>query len=358
MTGRPASPASTRTDHGRPPTLPGWSAVVPSTAEVPGLTALLRRHELAARGRAAATERDVETSVAGERSDLREHLVLRDEAGVPRAWATVHDRAAARVVISVVVDPDLERAVADPIAADLFAWAATAASDLARGRGVVETQMDSGSFEQDERQQAWLEAAGYALTRTWFQMSRPVTAEDPAPAAAVEPGTGLAVRSVRRGEDGMPEQTDLRTVHDVLEEAFTDHFNYHPETFDQFVTRLREDPGHRWDHWWIAEITDDEGDTGPRPAGALVGSVALGDGTGSEGSYVEYLGVLRSARGRGAAKALLATVIADAAERGRDRVGLEVDADSPTGAVDLYRSTGFVTSYVTQSWHRDLPVTP
>ncbi|WP_250448433.1 N-acetyltransferase, partial [Actinotalea sp. C106] len=274
------------------------------------------------------------------------------------AWATVHDRAAARVVISVVVDPELEREVTDPVAAGLFAWAATAASDLARGRGVAETQMDSGSFEQDERQQGWLTAAGYALTRTWFQMSRPVTAVDAALETHPEPDAGVAVRGVRRGADGMPERNDLRTVHDVLEEAFTDHFNYHPETFDQFLTRLREDPGHRWDHWWIAEITDDEGDAGPRPAGALVGSVALGDGSGPEGSYVEYLGVLRSARGRGVAKALLATVIADAAERGRDRVGLEVDADSPTGAVDLYRSTGFVTSYVTQSWHLDLPVAP
>ena len=64
-----------------------------------------------------------------------------------------------------------------------------------------------------------------------------------------------------------------------------------------------------------------------------------------------------SARGRGVAKGLLNTIIADAAGRGRDRVGLEVDADSPTGAAELYNGMGWMTSYITESWHRDVPVT-
>ena len=67
-------------------------------------------------------------------------------------------------------------------------------------------------------------------------------------------------------------------------------------------------------------------------------------------------GCFRAARGRGIAKSLLHTVIADAARRGRDRVDLEVDADSPTGADGLYRAMGFVIAYETQSWHVDVPV--
>ena len=51
--------------------------------------------------------------------------------------------------------------------------------------------------------------------------------------------------------------------------------------------------------------------------------------------------MLEAARGRGVAKGLLRTIIADAAARGRDRVGLEVDADSPTGAAGLYTSMGW-----------------
>jgi ribosomal protein S18 acetylase RimI-like enzyme len=160
----------------------------------------------------------------------------------------------------------------------------------------------------------------------------------------------------------MPSEDDLRIVHDVLESAFADHFNSHEETFDEFVSRLREDPGHRWDHWWIAELVpagteDAEGPTADaEPAGAVVGAVSEGEGGKPDGSYVEYIGVLSNARGRGVAKSLLATVIADAAARGRDRVGLEVDADSPTGADSLYTSMGWRTVYVTQSWHKDVPV--
>ena len=93
----------------------------------------------------------------------------------------------------------------------------------------------------------------------------------------------------------------------------------------------------------------------PQPVGALIGTVSESL-RGPDGSYVSYLGVLEAARGRGVAKGLLNTIIADAAVRGRDRVGLEVDADSPTGAAGLYTSMGWETKYVTESWHRDVPV--
>ena len=163
----------------------------------------------------------------------------------------------------------------------------------------------------------------------------------------------MRIRQVEGDDDRMPDEDDLRTVHDVLEGAFADHFNSHEETFDEFLSRLRMDPGHRWDHWWVAEITDGPD---PRPAGALVASVTHSADGGPDGSYVDYIGVQSFARGRGVATSLLRTVIADAAGRGRDRVGLEVDADSPTGADGLYTSMGWETKYVTESWHRTVPV--
>src|SRR5699024_7668119 len=78
------------------------------------------------------------------------------------------------------------------------------------------------------------------------------------------------------------------------------------------------------------------------------------DSSGAEGTYIDYIGVHRMARGRGVAKSLLHTVLADAARRGRNRVSLEVDADSPTGADGLYTSMGWVTTYRTESWHLDI----
>ena len=98
----------------------------------------------------------------------------------------------------------------------------------------------------------------------------------------------------------------------MLEESFQDHFNSYRESFPEFVQRLREDPGHRWDHWWLAFVSTDDGSS-PVPAGAIVCSVLAADRPGREGTYVDYIGVNRAARGRGVAKGLLHTVLADAA---------------------------------------------
>ncbi|RYV51643.1 GNAT family N-acetyltransferase [Pengzhenrongella frigida] len=334
---------------------PGWVAVTPQAVDAGDLLALLHRHELVAHGSASTTRATVDGDLSAAGLQTRRHQLLRDESARARAWATIYDRAAGRVLVSVVVDPDLEPRTADLVADALFTWAAYASADLGFDRGLAVTQMDSGAFADDARQQRWLANAGFTHTRTWWQMSRPVTPADAAPEGRSEPHPGVVVRRVRLADDGLPAQVDLITVHDVLEEAFTDHFNHHVETFDEFTSRLREDPGHRWDHWWIAELVDDSSPA-PRPAGVLVGAVSPGAGDAPDGSYVAYLGVLQSARGRGVARSLLTAVVVDAAERGRDRVGLEVDADSPTGAVDLYTSEGFRTAYITQSWHRDLPV--
>lgn len=340
------------------PGLPaGWSAEAPDgsdPATVERLTALLRSHERAGRGWAGAGEDDVLVEVSEHGLAMRENLVVRDAAGVVRAWGSVHDRAEGRMLFVHVVDRELEDRVADACSDVLFEWAEAQARAVGAARGLAQQQIDTGAFADDERQHRWLAGAGFAQVRTWWQMSRPVEAaeadlvDDPARWER----RGVVFRRVARSADGMPDEADLRAVHDVLEGAFTDHFNSAEETFHEFIHRLREDPGHRWDHWWLAEIVDGEA---PEAAGALVGTVSEST-AGPDGSYVSYLGVLEAARGRGVATGLLRTIIADAAARGRDRVGLEVDADSPTGADGLYTSMGWTTKYVTQSWHRDVAV--
>jgi ribosomal protein S18 acetylase RimI-like enzyme len=330
--------------------LDGWSAATPDAADAPELTELLRRHEDAGRGWAAASEEDLLVDVSPGDGDTRENVVVRDPDGVIRGWASAHDRASGRMLLVLVVDRRLSEVTADRVAEQLFRWADRTATVVGGRRGLEVQQIDSGAFADDDRQHRWLERAGFAQVRTWWQMSRPVEPGEADLDAEVR--QGVRIRPVERQGTGMPADDDLRTVHDILESAFADHFNSHEETFDEFVSRLREDPGHRWDHWWIAELDGDE----PEPAGALVAAVSQGSHGAPDGSYVEYIGVLQSARGRGVAKSLLMTVIADAASRSRDRVGLEVDADSPTGADGLYVSMGWQTRYVTESWHRSVAV--
>jgi GNAT superfamily N-acetyltransferase len=339
----------------------GWRAESPDPSDrlvVARLTQLLRGHERAGRGWAGASVEDVLTQVSEPGLRMRENVVLRDPDGEIRAWGSVHDRAQGRMVLNHVVARDLPGGVAEACSSLLFSWAEEQARAVGAARGLDVQQIDTGAFAEDARQHAWLEAAGFRRVRRWLQMSRPVAPEeaDLVPDPAEWTQGRVRIRLVRRTPDGLPDAVDVQAIHRVLEEAFRDHFNSWEETFPEFVHRLREDPGHRWDHWWLAELEGApiEG-IGPAPVGALVGTLVESD-DGPDGSYVAYIGVLDAARGQGVGKALLRTIIADAAARGRDRVGLEVDADSPTGAEGLYTSRGWETKYVTESWHKDVPV--
>lgn len=328
-----------------------FTARTPSAEDAAAVAELLAAHQQAAKGSGSADPDAVLRLLVGLGSWTRRQVLVDDGDGRLVAWLTVHDRAAGRTVLEVTVEPALAPDAADALAACLFGAGERHAVDIARSRRLRGTLLDSGAHSDDPRQQGWLAAAGYDRVRTWLQMSRPVQAAE---ADGLPPARdGVVVRPVDRHDDGLPVAQDLQDVHRVLEESFQDHFSSYRESFPEFVMRLREDPGHRWDHWWLATV---EEDGVVRPGGALVSSVLRTDDSGAEGSYVDYIGVHRRARGRGVAKALLHTVVADAARRGRNRVGLEVDADSPTGADGLYLAMGWATAYRTQSWHRDLDV--
>ncbi len=335
-----------------PPELPaGWTARIPELGDLPALVALRIADQQPWTGATSVDEAGIESEIAGPASWTRRQLVALDDDGVARAWITVHDRAAGRALVWGYFDRTID--VVDPIADAFYAWAEAQAGVMARLRGLEETRLDESPFQDDAQQVRWLRRAGYEKRRTWLHMSRAV-----APEEATElppPREGVTIRGVASHDNGLPVAGDLQTVHLMLEESFEDHFNSYKESFPEFVQRLREDPGHRWDHWWLAYVDVEGQDV---PAGALVCSVLAADASGREGSYVEYIGVNRAARGRGVAKGLLNTVIADAAERGRNRVGLEVDDDSPTSADQLYVSMGWATEYVTDSWFKDIRLEP
>ncbi|WP_206055832.1 GNAT family N-acetyltransferase [Nocardioides sp. GY 10127] len=336
----------------------GWHVEAPDATDrfqVARLTRLLRAHERHGRGWAGAGVDDVLVEVSEHGLQTRENVVVRDPSGTIQAWGSVHDRAGGRMLFVHIVSRELEGDVADACSDALFEWARGQARSVGAARGLETQQIDTGAFEDDDRQARWLRGAGFRHVRTWWQMARPGEDGDAdlVPDPAEWERKGVRFRLVDREGGTLPDEADLRAVHDVLEQAFADHFNSFEETFAEFLHRLREDPGHRWNHWWLAEVVDGEGD--PEPVGALVGTVSE-SANGPDSSYVSYIGVLEAARGRGVATGLLRTIIADAARRGRASVGLEVDADSSTGAQRLYSNLGWRTKYVTQSWHFDVPV--
>ena len=341
----PADPA--RTLVGLPD---GWTARTPELGDLQVLADLRGADKEPWTGSRKADREGVESEIAGPASWTRRQAVAVDTDGTPRAWVTVHDRAAGRTMLHVYVDRTIEgREVQDTLSAGLYAWVEEQAAEFCRLREVEVTRLDASPYAEDVVQREWLAAAGYDLTRTWLQMTRPVAPEEATTLSRARPG--VTIRRVASHDNGLPVAADLQVVHEMLESSFEDHFNSYRESFPEFVQRLREDPGHRWDHWWLAFV---DVDGVQEPAGAVVSTVLPENSNGHEGSYVDYIGVHRNARGRGVAKSLLHTVIGDAAERGRDRVGLEVDTASPTGADGLYRAMGWETDYVTESWFKEI----
>lgn len=70
-------------------------------------------------------------------------------------------------------------------------------------------------------------------------------------------------------------------------------------------------------------------------------------------AYVNLVGTVPHARGRGVAAAALARTLGLAARSGRyDIIELDVDSDSPTGATRLYEKVGFTLKHQTASMRR------
>ena len=333
--------------------LPLASDVAPVTAL---FTAAMRRYD----PEAAVDEAGLRSRMVGLKSWARRQVVV-VPAGVdgsptlelpPLAWIALEDRASGRTNVQFVIAADAPER--EKLAASLLDWAVEVGGSFARARGVEATKLTTDANALDTDRSQLLEAAGYEMVRSWLHMRRPVAPEEATSLPA--PREGTRVRRVHRHEFGLPVAQDVRTVHRMLEESFADHWGSYRESFAEFVQRLIEAPYEAdWDHWWIAEI---EREGRWLPAGGLVAAPIKATATRGEGTYLEYLGVHRSARGHGIAKSLLRAALRDAAERGRTFVDLEVDEDSPTGADRIYASMGWETYERTHSWHATAPSHP
>ncbi len=132
-------------------------------------------------------------------------------------------------------------------------------------------------------------------------------------------------------------EADQRVVHQLLQESFAEHFDHQPQPYDLWRRNVSADDID-WSLVWIASL-----------AGADVG-VLLGRNNKPDYGWVRSLGVLKQARGRGIARFLLRTAFAEFARRGRDAVGLGVDTQNATGALQLYLGLGMTVHFTADNW--------
>lgn len=170
---------------------------------------------------------------------------------------------------------------------------------------------------------AFAAAAGYRAIRYGFQMRRPLDA----PILDVPMPNGLEVRPV------LPEH--IRAIYDADFEAFRDHFEPREYDEDDFA-RFTSDPDTDTSLWQVAWDGDEV-------AGSILNGIYPHENEriGIALGWLDHVSVRRPWRGRGLAKALIAQSLAVHKRRGMAVAVLGVDADNPTGALQLYERFGF-----------------
>lgn len=129
---------------------------------------------------------------------------------------------------------------------------------------------------------------------------------------------------------------DLEALRTVKNASFQDHWGTLPESAEEWRQRLTRS-SVRADLSVVA--TPEAGEV----AGFCLCLVSPDDwaGQGFSSSYIELLGVTREHRGAGLGTAMLVQALHAARAEGLDRVTLNVDSASPTGATGLYAAAGF-----------------
>jgi len=124
-------------------------------------------------------------------------------------------------------------------------------------------------------------------------------------------------------------------------EAFLDHWGSNPATVESWRIGHEEDEAFRPRSSFVLL---DSGTAGHPVAGYVLNNEYVEEWPtlGHTEGYVGTLGVVRSWRGRGLARALLQLSAREFALRGHPFMALDVDADNPSGAGRLYTNFGFV----------------
>lgn len=247
-----------------------------------------------------------------------------------------HNEPYVRIGVSVVIHPDYQES---EMPAAMFAWA-EAVARLAISKAPVGAQvaLSSGTSSLNTWKKDFLESQGLEVVRHFLRMEIKF---DGVPQEPDIP-KGLVIRPY-------DPETELEQVALAYQDSFQDHFGYVEEPLDTMMEELvhwiANDPDHDPEVWFIAM-------DGDRIAGLSICTPRIVEDV--EMGYVYILGVGRDWRGRGLGQALLRHSFVELYKKGCQRVGLDVDASSLTGAIRLYKKAGMSVTRQGDSYRKIL----
>lgn len=182
---------------------------------------------------------------------------------------------------------------------------------------------------------------GYDADRFWNLLTRSLDEVPPVP----------TVEGVRLVSPGADDEVAVREAH---QQAFRDHYGSGPTTPEGWHSSWTSRSARKD----VSTIVVADG-TGQAVAagwreGEVLAYIIVGQWVDRE-AYVNLVGTVPHARGRGLAAAALTRTLELTARSGQyDVIELDVDSDSPTGATRLYERLGFTVKHQTASMRRDL----
>lgn len=219
------------------------------------------------------------------------------------------------------------------LGARLLDWAEQAAVPLHQerypGRPLALT---AGCLSRIAGAVALYAAHGYQEARWFHGMTRDLSGA--LPEISIPAGIEVVRFTAERSQDALL----------VRNESFRDHWGSTDETAESWA--------HFTAYQAFRPALSFLAYAGGEPLGLIIGHEydAHADATGTRDFSIPLVGTRRAGRGRGIATALLVRALTEAKADGFVSASLGVDADSPTGAVGLYKRLGFTVqdTWVTQ----------
>jgi mycothiol synthase len=261
-------------------------------------------------------------------------------AGTMAGYSLLKPRAAADPVHEMRCQGGVHPAYRNRgLGGQLLDWAEQAAGPLHRERYPGRPLSLSGSCLAGNAGAVALYAAhGYRPVRWFHAMVRDLSA----PLPEIRPPAGVEIAGFTPGR--------VADALVVRNEAFRDHWG---------TTEITTD---RWAHFVGLTVFRPAFSFlaygGGEPLGLLIShEYELGDAqaAGARELYIALVGTRPAGRNRGIASALLARVLTEARAAGFTVAALEVDADSPTGALGLYQRAGFTVDHTSIIQTKPLP---